>query len=242
MKIYWLDKDLYEKLIADKYIHKTSYIDSMSLFCDLVNNIQNDTIDAAELEAWKWYSKIIKEHDGKLDDTMWGSTITFAELTAAKAYTYFVHYKNKGAKDCIINWDYFSNFAKHCDAYLRMNTSMIEYLQYVKSEKANQDMLNNINEELDVLGLEKVGVKELYSINPFDTDKYVERSKFFVKSSEKVFLDELLKKINESHKAGRKGKKFEVDGIIYSSVMEYANKNQISKQAASKRLKKLNVI
>lgn len=242
MKIYWIDKDLYEKLIADKYIHKTSYIDSMSIFCDLVNNIQNDTIDAAELEAWKWYSKIIKEHDGKLDDTMWGSTITFAELTAAKAYTYFVHYKNKGAKDCIINWDYFSSFAKHCDAYLRMNNSMIEYLQYVKSEKANQDMLRNINEELDVLGLEKVGVKELYSINPFDTNKYVERSKFFVKSSEKVFLDELLKKINESHKAGRKGKKFEVDGIIYSSVMEYANKNQISKQAASKRLKKLNVI
>jgi len=242
MRIYWTDRYLFEKLIVAKYIHKTSYIDSMSLFCELVDKIKDNEIDAAELEAWKWYSKIITEYDGKPVDTMWGSNITFAELTAAQAYTYFIHYKNKGEKDCIINWDYFSNFTKHCEAYSRMDPLMIEYLQSIKSEKVQQDTLKKINEELDVLGLEKVDVKEFSSINPFDTYKYVERSKFFNKLSEKVFLNELLKKINDSHKAGRKGMSFEVDGVIYHSVTEYAVKNQISKPAASKRLKKLNVV
>ena len=77
MRIYWLDKDLYEKLIVAKYIHKTSYIDSMILFCNLVDSINNGSLDAAEVEAWKWYSKTITEYDGKVGETVWGSTITF---------------------------------------------------------------------------------------------------------------------------------------------------------------------
>ena len=119
---------------------------------------------------------------------------------------------------------------------------MIEYLQYIKSKQALEDELQNINEEMNVLGLEKVNVNSLYTINPFDTDKYVEKSGVLDSDSEREFLNTLLTKINDSHKVGRKGMIFIVDGVSYSSVTEYAAKNKISKPAASKRLKKLNVI
>ena len=125
-------------------------------------------------------------------------------------------------------------------------------MQFHSNEKKLEDEFYNVNEEMDVLGLDKIDVEEFYKLkditweyknNPFDTDKYVERSKFFNQLSEKVFLIELLKKLENKHlNAGRKGNEIVVDGVTYKNKADYALKHKISKQTANYRLKKLGII
>lgn len=252
--VYYIDKDLFNQLLEDGFLSKVSNTDCLSLFCTLVNKVKDNELDAAEIEAWKWYSKRNKEliAEGKDPNLNYENfSITVKELNAATAYTYFVHYKNKCTKDYIILGDYFPKFYECCELYSEMHPAMIEYLQYIHNEKKLEDEFDNVNEEMDVLGLDKIDLEEFYQLkditweyknNPFDTDKYVERSKFFNKLSEKVFLNELLKKLENKHlNAGRKGKEIVVDGVTYKNKADYALKNKISKGAASKRLKKLGI-
>ena len=245
-RIYNIDNDVFLKLIENKFINKISNTDSMSLFCSLVDKIELNELDAPEVEAWKWYSKIIREElekGSKIDEGVHGSSITFRELTAATAYIYFVHYKNSGTKDYGILGDYFEAFYHNAESFLRMSNEMVEYLYYIRSERALEAQYEKVNIEMDVLGLEKIDVAELYQCNPFETEKYVERSHIFVKSSEKTCLNELLERLKNKHlNAGRKGKEIVVDGIVYKSQSDFAVKNKMSRQAANKKLKKMGLI